>query len=234
VLRDGPQEQQAGDDLSIFGYYFVESLLRQAGWPRKRGLLRGEAYDTAIADAAIDQMVDWAASLGAGRPPLALQIIAEMFRDRNWDGDDAPEIKTFIDGARESWNVTPSTSPREIVRPTRLKSAFGDSISVKEFQDVRLRVALERNLLEALLWSLASPDRFRAWYASTRQRHQSSLDLMQSSGLAVDALPSLEEWFAQCEEIVHNYERDIGPLHAIPDRLLADARALGLDIGEPA
>lgn len=137
--------------MSIFGYYFVGSLLREAGWPRKQGLFRGEAYDTTIADAAIDQMVDWAASLGAGRPTIALQMIAEMFRDRNWDGDDAPQIKTFIDGVRESWNGAPNAAPREIVQPMRLGSTFGSSISAKNFQDARLRVALEQNVLEALL-----------------------------------------------------------------------------------
>ncbi len=36
--------------MSIFGYHFVGSLLREAGWPRKQGILRGEAYDTAIAE----------------------------------------------------------------------------------------------------------------------------------------------------------------------------------------
>jgi hypothetical protein len=218
--------------MSIFGYYFVGSLLREAGWPRKRGLFRGEAYDTAIADAAIDQMVDWAASLGAGRPALGLQIIAEMFRERNWDGDDAPQIETFISGARESWYTAPAAAPREIVRPIRLASAFGAAISPKDFQDARLRVALEQNVLEALLWGLANPDRFAAWYASATQRHESSLNLMQSSGLVIEALPALAEFFDKSEEIVRNYERDIGTLPAIPEKLLSDAHTLGLNIGE--
>lgn len=56
---------------------------------------------------------------------------------------------------------------------------------------------------------------------------------MRSSGLAVDELPALEEWIGQCEEIVRNYERDIGPLRAIPEKLLADAHAFGLNVGEP-
>lgn len=219
--------------MSIFGYYFIGSLLRDAGWPRKQGLFRGEAYDTTIVDAAIDQMVDWAASLGAGRPTIALQMIAEMFRDRNWDGDDAPQIKTFIDGARESWKGALNAAPREILQPIRLGSTFGSSISAKNFQDARLRVELEQNVLEALLWGLANPDRFAAWYTSTAEDHQSLLDFMRSSSLAVDELPALEDWFGQCEKIVRNYERDIGPLRTIPKKLLADAHALGLNIREP-
>jgi hypothetical protein len=219
--------------MSIFGYYFVGSLLRDAGWPRKQGLFRAEAYETTIVDSAIDQMVDWGASLGAGRPTIALQMIAEMFRDRNWDGDDAPQIKTFIDGARESWKDALNAAPRVILQPIRLGNMFGTSISTKDFQDTRLRTALEQNLLEALLWGLVNPDRFAEWYTGNAEDHRSSLDFMRGSGLAVDELPALEDWFGQCEKIVRNYERDIGLLCAIPKKLLADAQALGLNIREP-
>lgn len=212
--------------LSIFGFYFVGSLLREAGWPRKQGLFKGEGYDTLIADAAIDQMVNWAASLGAGRPNLALQIIAEIFRDRSWDNDDAPEIEMFVNGARASWDGTPDASPREVVQPIQLRKAFGASISTKDFQDSRLQVALEQNVLEALLWGLANPDRFETWYAGAAQHHESSLRFKRSIGLDVGALPALEDFFRLSEEIVRNYEREVGPLPLVPDRLLSDARRI--------
>ena len=50
--------------MSIFGFYFVTQLLREAGWPRKQGILKGESYDTVVADAALAQSVDWALLLG--------------------------------------------------------------------------------------------------------------------------------------------------------------------------
>ena len=50
--------------MSIFGFFFVTSLLRETGWPRKQGILGGETYDTMIVDGVIDQMVDWGAALG--------------------------------------------------------------------------------------------------------------------------------------------------------------------------
>ena len=48
--------------MSIFGHYFVGSLVRRAGWPRKLGLFRGEGIATAVTDPYIDLMVDWAFS----------------------------------------------------------------------------------------------------------------------------------------------------------------------------
>lgn len=216
--------------MSILGFHFVSSLLREAGWPRKRGMFKGDGIDTIITDAAIDQMVDWAAALGAGRPSLALQIIAEMFRDRDWDSDDAPQITTFISVARKTWDNAPKAAPREVVQPIRLAKAFGRSISTKDFQHANVRMALEQIVLDALLWGLANPDRFETWYADAAQRDQSSLELKRSSGLDVVALPVLDDFFQQSEEIVRNYERDIGPMPSIPHRLLSDARAVGVKV----
>src|SRR5689334_6584825 len=108
--------------MSIFGFYFVSGLLQEAGWPRRKGVFNKAVLDTAILDATIDQMIDWAASLGAGRPMLALQAIAEMFRDRDWKGDSAPSIQRFIEVAKaenESWRVTDAILPRDVVKPTR-------------------------------------------------------------------------------------------------------------------
>jgi dGTPase len=65
--------------MATFGCFFVTGLLREAGWPRPQGLLRKEVIDTMILDSAIDQMIDWSAAIGAGRPRLGLQVIAEMF-----------------------------------------------------------------------------------------------------------------------------------------------------------
>ena len=53
--------------MSMFGYYFVELLLRDAGWPRKLILFKGEGYHTGVADAVIDQM-------SIGRPRSVLDV----------------------------------------------------------------------------------------------------------------------------------------------------------------
>ena len=125
--------------MSIFGFYFVGTLLRESGWPRKQGLFKKEVIDTNILDSTIDQMVDWAAALGAGRPGLALQIIAEMFRDRDWAGSDAPSIEHFISGMRssnESWAASSGRAPHDIIEPTKF-SKIGASMPAKALDDVR-------------------------------------------------------------------------------------------------
>ena len=92
--------------------------------------------------------------------------------------------------------------------------------------------AWEQYVLEALIWGLADPKRFAVWYADKAQRHAAKLGLYQRSGLAVDAMPALGEFFDECEQIVRKYEREVGTLPSIPAKLLSDARALGISVNE--
>lgn len=126
--------------MSIFGFYFVTTILRQAGWPKTRGLLNSKlVVDTRIADIVIDQMVDWSAALGASRPRLALRVIAWMFHDRDWDGENAPRILDFINGAKDMWNAQGNKAPHDIVESFKLSKHFGKRIGSKDLEDNRVR-----------------------------------------------------------------------------------------------
>lgn len=235
--------------MSIFGFYFVSELLREAGWPRKKGRFNNTAViDTLILDHAIDQMIDWAAALGAGRPTLALQTIAEMFGDRDWNTDGRPDIKVFIEDTRtenEGWRVTDPIAPHEIVQPMRFAGAGahhqavegilktgpkwkGPTIPLKGFKE--FRVPLEYWYLYGLLWGLGNPKAFETWYDAHFEDRINNLEAMVQAGLEIEAPSDLAQFLADSENILRNYERDIGPLPEIPDSLLADAKALGRDV----
>jgi len=215
--------------MSIFGFYFVGNLLRQAGWPRKKGLFGGPAYDTFVVDGVINQMLGWGASLAAGRPKMSLQMIAEMFRDKDWDGDNPPDVKMLIDGSREVWDRVPEGGPREVIKPWRLSNG-GKSMPAKTLAGQKLRVALEQLCFEAIMWGLGNPDRVKAWYTNHREEMQSFSPDMQKAGLQVETLPALNEWFEQCESILRGYERDIQPMPEIPKKLLQDAESIGVNL----
>lgn len=168
--------------MSIFGSYFVSGLLRETGWPRKQGLFRKATFDTFVLDLAIDQMIDWAAALGAGRPRLALQVIAEMFRNRDWNSDDRPNIKTFIEAARvemQGWNGTTVSAPHDVVKPTRL-ARMGPTLDARALTDERL--GLELWCMEGMFWGISNPAAFETWYQSHCQNHESNLPLMRRAG----------------------------------------------------
>ena len=157
-------------------------------------------------------------------------MIAEMFRDKDWDGDNPPDVKKVIDGSRDGWDKVPEGAPSEVIKPWRLSSNIGKSMPAKNLADRKLIAALEQLCLEAIMWALAKPDRVKAWYSNHREKMQSSLPDMQKAGLQVDALPALNEWFEQCESILRDYERDIQPLPEIPKKLLQDAESIGVSL----
>jgi len=170
--------------MSIFGFYFVTTMLRQHGWPRRRGLFNSEAIvDTLIADIIINQMVDWSAALGACRPRLALQVIARMFHDRDWEGENAPRILDFINEAKDVWNAQGNKAPHDIVESFKL-SKHGKKIKSKDLKDDRIRTGLEQICLEGLLWGLANPDRFKTWYESQEKSQRDRLPLYKKAGIA--------------------------------------------------
>lgn len=215
--------------LSIFGLYFVSGLMQEAGWPRRQGFFRKEVLDTTILDSAIDQMIDWAAALGAGRPSLALQTIAEIFRDRDWKSEDAPSIKRFIESARtenEDGRVADVIAPRDFVLPTRFAEA-GSTLDAKALKDEQMRMGLETWFLWGVLWGFANPKAFEKWYQARYGHQTENLEFMRRAGLEIEAVADFSQFLADSEELLRSYERDIGPLPAIPDKLLADAQALG-------
>lgn len=91
---------------SIFGFYYMVGLLSHMGWPRKRGLFSfGTVYDSNVLELAEAQMITWSASIGACRPNLALQMIATMFRENNWDSSDSIDICDLIDDLKVEWGA---------------------------------------------------------------------------------------------------------------------------------
>jgi hypothetical protein len=216
--------------MSIYGQYFVVNLCREAGWPRTTGLfLKKSVIDTVIFDGAIDQMINWAASLGAGRPKLALQMIAEMFRNRDWSGDNAPSILEFIEAARnglQAWSSRDPVAPQDVVeRPSFTR--LGKTIGAEKLTDPQMRMALEQFCLQGILWGLANPGLFAEWYDGYWQDADGSLALAKAAGVDSEHPKPIEEMFEDSEKILRNYERDIGSLPSIPERLALEFTSLG-------
>jgi len=218
--------------MSNFGFYFITKILSQTGWPRRRGLFSSEAIvDSIMADIVINEMIDWAAALGACRPKLALQVIASILKDKDWEGENAPRIVDFINHAKDIWNAQGNKAPHDIIEPFKLSKHFGKTIRAKDLNDNRIRTGLEQVYLDGLLWGLANPDRFKSWYESDyKNKKERTLPLMQKAGLEDDSVPTLSEFLKDSEKMLKDYESEVAPLSPIPSKLLADARALGREI----
>ncbi len=216
---------------SIFGFYYVVGLLSHMGWPRRRGLFSSEAViDSLILDSTIDQMIDWSASIGACRPNVALQIIASMFRDMDWNSKDALDIRAEIVNLKKQWiERGSSNNPREIVKPVKF-SKTTKVITMKQLKDKDIQHALEVYCYESLMWGLINSDNFKNYYSANEKRQRDQLPEYQKAGLAVDSIPTLDQILNDGEEIIRSYEKEIRPLSVVPQKLLDGAISLGVKV----
>lgn len=216
---------------SIFGFYYVIGLLSHLGWPRRRGLFSSEAViDSLILDSAIDQMIDWSASIGACRPNIALQIIASMFRDMDWDSKEALDIGAETENLKKQWiERGNSSNPREAVKPVKF-SKTNKVVSMKQLKHKDVQHALEIYCYESLMWGLVNSDNFKSYYSENEKRQRDQLPEYKKAGLAVDSIPTLEQILKEGEEILRNYEKEIRPLSPISQKLKEDALSLGIKV----
>lgn len=216
---------------SIFGFYYIVGLLNHIGWPRRRGLFNSEAVvNSLILDSAVDQMIDWVASIGACRPKLALQVVATMLRGTDWESKDAMNLGDEVSNMKKQWAERGSSdNPREAIRPVKF-SKHGDVITMKQLKDKEIQHALEVYCYESLIWGLVNSDSFKTYYSTNEKRQKAQLPEYKKAGLGVDYIPSLDQILKEGEEILRGYEKEIRPLSPIPDKLIKDASSLGIKV----
>lgn len=216
---------------SIFGFYYVVGLLKHTGWPRRRSLFNSQAVvNSLILDYAIEQMIDWAASIGACRSKLALQVVSSMFRGINWESKEAPNLRVEISNLKKQWKDRGNNNnPREAVKPAKF-SKHSELISMKQLKSKEIQHALEVYCYESLIWGLANPDKFNTYYSTKEKGQKERMPEYKKAGLAIDYIPTLNQILKEGEEILKGYEKEVRPLSPIPQKLLNDALSLKIKL----
>ena len=217
--------------MSFLAYHFIEGVLIKSGGPKRKSLFNSEAvFDSILVDTVVEQMIDYASALGACRSKLALQIISNMFKDRNWDTDDAPNILVFIN-KMEEWKIENIIAPHEIIKLPSFVEHFGKTVPVSILHKREMQADLEQKFLFALLLGLANPDKFKLWFEEDFKEKENKLEEYKKAGLDIDFIPTLQQYLKSCDGIVKDYEEKMGSLStAIPPKLLLDAQKLGVSI----
>jgi len=218
---------------SIFSFYYIMGLLNHMGWPRRKSLFNSEAVvNSLILDSAVEQMIDWAVSIGACRPKLALQIIATMLRGTDWESKDAMNLSTEVSNMKKQWAERGnSNNPREVVKPIKF-SKHSEVTTMKQLKNKEILHALEVYCYESLIWGLVNPDNFKTYYSVNEERQREKMSEYKKAGLAVDYIPTLDQFLKEGEEILRGYEKETRELSPIPQKLQNDAISLGIKIND--
>ena len=216
---------------SIFGFYYIMGLLNHMGWPRRKNLFNSEVVvNSLILDSVVGQMIDWAASIGACRPKLALQMIATMLGGIDWESKDAMNLGTEVSNMKKQWAERGnSDNPREVVKPVKF-SKHSETMTIKQLKDKEISHAFEVYCYESLIWGLVNSDDFKTYYSTNEERQREKMPEYKKAGLAVDYIPTLDQILKEGEEILKGYEKEVRPLSPIPPKLLNDALSLGIKV----
>ena len=216
---------------SSFGFYYIVGLLSHVGWPRRRSLFNSEAViNSLVFDSAVDQMIDWSASIGACRPNLALQIIATMFRDTDWESKEALDINAEVNNLKKQWiERGGNNNPREEVKPVKI-SKTRDLISMRQLKHKDFQLALEVYFYESLIWGLVNSNSFKVYFEMKEKRQKDQLPTYEKAGLEIDSIPTLDQILKEGEDIIKGYEKEVRPLSSIPQKLFKDALSLGIKV----
>lgn len=217
--------------LSIFNFYIITALLRDAGWPRRKSLFNSTAiFNSVVFDASVNQMIDISACIGACRPKLALQIIATMFRDTDWKSKKALDINQEVNNFKKQWTERGNSSnPREAIKPIKY-SELEDEIAVTQFKDKNVQLLLEGYFYESLIWGLVNSNSFKSYFEEDEKRAREHLTEYKKAKLEIDYIPTLDQFIKEAEKMLRGYEKEVRPLSLIPQKLLQDVLSLEIEV----
>lgn len=212
--------------MAILGLYFTKNMLNQTGWPRKKGVFSKSVIDSAILDGIINQMIDWAASVGAGRPKLAIQVLAYEFMGKDWGSGDAPDIvKCFMLMEKD---LHQNKAPHEIVERETITKSFGALVRGDITTDKQFIALLENYFIIGVVLGLGGKESFESWHSKMNEDFEKNEELYKTARLDVGGLRSLNQYYEASAEIVMLYLKEMDVKQPkIPKNLLEDARSLG-------
>ena len=84
--------------IPTFPDFLFFGMLREANWPRKTGTFKKtEAVDPRFVDFLMVRVAEMSVTLGAGSPKLAAQLLADIFRDRDWEDQPLGDLLHDLD-----------------------------------------------------------------------------------------------------------------------------------------
>jgi len=220
-----------------FVLYYLVGMLKAMGWPRKVGLpmLRKEVVDAFVIRMAIQQMVEFATVLGAKRPNVAIRLIADMFRQRDYTQQPAAQLWAKLD-ATQTVTLHPEISPAEAIA-----RFIGDS-SGKDYGKILgqgpsqnfvpwsfvgggpISFASHMPFAMALAWGIEHPEEALAAWEAQYKQYAEDLPEMLAAGLKLDpphTIPTSDDICASIEEVLAFFQKEVRPLVAVPPELLA-------------
>lgn len=219
-----------------FPAYFVQVNLSSSGWPRRVGILRRVVVDRLTLESVYMDMLRRAMTIGAGMPPLAVQLVADSFRDRDWKSEPAAELlvklqvtpgMAYSDSMltlRQVIEANPDEMPWNLVLGTRLAE---DPVPIALLQSNVFLGLLHWNFCASLLWGLSHPKMVVRALRRDRAESLAVLPGAKAHGLNLPSdyvPPTPRDVLEESVELVRTFEATVRPLSSVPAELASHPR----------
>ena len=205
-----------------FPDFFLFGMLRSMKWPRKTGLLvKKETVDPRIVDNVRFQLCQLGVTLGAGRPRLAAQLLADVLFHRDWAKEPFGELLADL-----NLDPDPNGLPWESIVAARLAKTpdlrVSESVPWAWLERRELRAIRHMEFAAGLVWGLLHPSETIVLLDRLSAEGEEDVPRARRAGLHLDdgfSVPNAEESFQHAEEMVVSYQEECRPLVSLPTAL---------------
>ena len=195
--------------MSRFLEWFIAGQINSMGWPRPKGLFRRPHVDSVIVDTAVELGLQTTIGLGAGRPEIAIRLLADIFSDNPWTEESTAELLTTL---RQAVAIT---EKRSVIAPW--KALWSEYAMAPRFKDIRwgeldsFEFACVRSIAaaRAVYWGLTNEEQMLAVFQKAKSDYENTAVEANQAGLGVNtsyAWYSLDHFYATCDKLVRDFQ----------------------------
>ena len=212
--------------MSNFASYVLVGILQSAGEPKKSGFLgRKLVVHTKALDLGIEQLLKIGVAVGAGRPRIALRLIADSF-DRDWTAESVRELVDFLN-IEHLVTASPDQPPWQVIAGPGFAEQGKEYISWNWLGEPQIALHYTGWFTQALLRGILHPQEASDALETDRTNLEERAGWWKAKGLDIspDTWPkNNEELLKVCDELVNSFEAERRPLADVPGELLSEPR----------
>ena len=204
--------------------FFLYSQLKATGWPRQKGIFRKQYVDSALADVVISQGLQVMVGLGAGRPEVAVAMLADTFAGNPWTEETIKHLFGDLKRSHDMVDNRPDMSPWQALWDEHRLTKYSREWSWSDLFDDRVDMIRAMAASHAAYWGLTRHDEMQTLFDREKSRYEKSATEGNQYGLEVSnqyPFESLKRFYEWCDTVVIDFGRALSPFPEIPLQLRA-------------
>ena len=185
--------------------FFLHNQLKKMGWPRRKGVFRRQYVDLILADITIEQGLLTIVGLGAGRPEVAVAMVADTFAGNPWTEESTAELVGTLRMAEDTVTEHSDIPPWKALWHDHQMASYHKECSWSELFDDRVGLIRAMASSKAAWWGLTHHQEMQTLLDKEGAKYEKGAAEGREHGLEVsDKYPfeSLERFYEWCDSIV--------------------------------